>query len=80
MIEGKFCTGFREYSIIEIKTITIDIIVFHLILMLKIIQLNIVINISSSAEAIVFNIEFKYFKKKLVTIPTLALFIITNNT
>lgn len=75
-----FCTGFLEYSKTAKLTIAIEITVFALIGILNRSQQNIAVNISSIALANVFNIEFKFFKKKLVIIPTNALFNIINIT
>lgn len=46
----------------------------------KMIHVRTAIKTSSRAEAIVFKMELRYFKKKLATIPTAALFSITSNT
>ncbi len=55
-------------------------VVLDLIGMLKMSQLSKVMKISSSAEATVFKMEFKYFKKKQVTTPAAALFSMTRKT
>lgn len=75
-----FCTGFLEYKMTAQLTIAIEITVFVLIGILNKIQQSSAVKINSIALANVFSIEFKFFKKKLVIIPTKALFSIINIT
>jgi len=75
-----FCTGFLEYKMTAKLTIAIEMTVFVLIGILNKIQQSVAVKINSIALAKVFNIEFKVFKKKLVIIPTSALFNIINIT
>jgi len=73
-------TGFFEYKNVAYETIAIAMTVVKSSGIPKIIQESTAVNINSKALANVFKIELRDFKKRLVTIPIRALFIIIKMT
>lgn len=71
---ARFTTGFWAYNTVAADTMKMAITVYMSIAMPKIIQHSTAVNISSSALAKVFRIEFKLRRNRLVTIPMAALF------